>query len=151
MKKLIPLLVILVIVGLPVGYAVHLVRNYLAIQKELSENEARQVVLRTDENSQVETGYIYAMRRDTQIRDKNLNLVWFIVVPSTNDHWSCSYQYGYSRFRVGDSVQIVRQKNADQTLDYTGYILGQFLQEKGKVTNAWILDLDELEAEDPGE
>jgi hypothetical protein len=74
-----------------------------------------------------------------------LNLVWFIVVPSENTRWSCSYQAGFPDFKVGDGVTIIHKKSAVDTVDYSGYVIGLHEKEKGKVTDVWALDLEDLE------
>jgi hypothetical protein len=92
-------------------------------------------------------GYIYSMRRDTPIHDDELNLVWFVVVPATNVHYSCSYEGGFPDFKTGDSVRVIHTKS-DEEGEY-GYIIGLHDTEKDKVSEVWNFDLDTAMIETP--
>jgi hypothetical protein len=92
-------------------------------------------------------GYIYSMRRENYIREGRLNLVWFVVIPTTNDHYTCSYEAGYSDFKTGDSVRLIHTTSEDEG-DY-GYIIGLYDKESGKAASVWNFNLDSAEFEDP--
>lgn len=117
----------------------------MKIQSELREKSSRVVRPSVDDESVSEIGYVYSMRRETYIREGRLNLVWFIAVPSKNTRWSCSYQAGFPDFKVGDGVRIIHKRSDVNAVDYSGYVIGLHDKERGKVTDVWALDLDELE------
>jgi hypothetical protein len=101
-------------------YAGYKIRNYVRIQKYLAEKSATVVNPKIGENDALDLAYIYSMRRDTAIHDDELNLVWFVVVPSTNVLYSCSYEAGFPEFKAGDSVRLIHTKSNGEG-DY-GYI-----------------------------
>jgi len=136
--------IVLVVIGLPCAYGIHLYRNYVQIQSELRDKSSRIVRPKVDDESVSEIGYIYDMRRETYIREGRLNLVWFIVVPSENTRWSCSYEAGFPDLKVGDGVTIIHKRTGVDSADY-GYVVGLHDKEQGKVTEVWVIDLDELE------
>ena len=121
-------------------YAGYKVRNHLKIQRYLDKKSAIVVHPKVGENDASDFGYIYSMRRDTPIHDDELNLVWFVVVPATNVHYTCSYEAGFPDFKTGDSVKLIHTKSDDEG-DY-GYIIGLHDKEQGKVTEVWNFDLD---------
>ncbi|MFZ0392262.1 MAG: hypothetical protein WBX09_09535 [Terracidiphilus sp.] len=145
MRKFFGWLVVILIVGLPVAYCVHLYDNYRKIQADLRRNSQRVVQPSVDDTSVSEIGYIFSIRRDTYIREGRLNLVWFIAVPETGSRYSCSYEAGFPDFKVGDGVRIIHKKDDVDNVDFTGYIIGLHEKEQGKTTEVWALDLDELE------
>jgi hypothetical protein len=121
-------------------YAGYKVRNHLKIQRYLDKKSAIVVHPKVGENDASDFGYIYSMRRDTPIHDDELNLVWFVVVPATNVHYTCSYEAGFPDFKTGDSVKLIHTKSDDEG-DY-GYIIGLHDKEQGQVTEVWNFDLD---------
>jgi hypothetical protein len=121
-------------------YAGYKVRNHLKIQRYLDKKSAIVVHPKVGENDASDFGDIYSMRRDTPIHDDELNLVWFVVVPATNVHYTCSYEAGFPDFKTGDSVKLIHTKSDDEG-DY-GYIIGLHDKEQGKVTEVWNFDLD---------
>jgi hypothetical protein len=133
-----------IVVIVPCAYGLHLVGNYLKIQRELAANERRIILPHAADSDTVEDGYIYTMRRDLFIREGRLNLVWFIVVPSANKRYSCSYDAGFSEFKQGDVVHLIHDKDHPDEGNY-GYIVGGDDRTKGKVTQAWVNDEDEME------
>jgi hypothetical protein len=141
MQKLGGWLVILLVVSLPVWYGVHLILNYVHIESQLKKSEARIIHPRIDDDAKSEIGYIYAMRNETQIRDNRLNLVWFVVVPATNVHYSGVYDSGYGDWKVGDSIHLIHNKD-DSEADY-GYLVGMHDQKQGKSTFVWIINSDD--------
>lgn len=145
MPKLLGWLVVILIVCLPCAYGVHLYGNYRKIQAELHRNSQRVVQPSVDDKSVSEIGYIFSTRRDTYIREGRLNLVWFIAVPATGSRYSCSYEYGYPDFKIGDGVRLIHKKEDIDNVDFTGYIIGLHEREQGKTTEVWALDLDDLE------
>jgi hypothetical protein len=110
-----PLLFIaaLVIVGLAAAYGFHLYRNYGIILAELNAKSAKTVRPFVDEESVSEIGYVYDVRRETQLKEGRLNLVWFVAIPSQDTRWSCSYEAGFADFKIGDGVTIVHKKDDD--------------------------------------
>jgi hypothetical protein len=135
----------ILLTSLACGYGIHLYKNYVKIQSELREKASWLVRPRLDDESVSEVGYVYDMRRETYIRESRLNLVWFIVVPSENTRWSCSYEAGFPDFKVGDGVTIIHKKTEIDPDDYTGYVIGLHDKEQGKATRVWALDEDQLE------
>jgi hypothetical protein len=102
------------------------------------------VVLRpvVDEHDATDIAYIYDMRREESFTKEALNLVWFIVVPATNIHYSCSYQDGFSDFKVGDGVRLIHTKSDEDGAD--GFIIGLHGPERGKVTSIWNFNMDNI-------
>lgn len=132
---------LLIGVGLCVAsmYAGYSYRNHLKIQRYLDQESAIVVHPKILEGDASDAGYIYSMRRDTPIHDDELNLVWFVVVPSTNAHYSCSYEGGFPGFQVGDSVTLIHTTR-DEADD--GYIVGLHDHERGKATMVWNFNMD---------
>jgi len=81
------------------------------------------------------------MRNETHIREGRLNLVWYVVVPDTNVHYSGVYDSGYADWKNGDSVWIIHNKDDDEA-DY-GYLVGMHEPKQGKATLVWILNSDD--------
>ena len=126
-------------------YVAHLYKNYSKIENELREKSSRIINPNVDDESVSEIGYIFSMRREKNIGEGRLNLVWFVVVPSKNTRWSCSFQSGFSDFRTGDSVTIIHKKSDVDNLDYSGYLIGLHGKDRGRATDVWAIDLEELE------
>jgi hypothetical protein len=147
MEKLGLWLVIIPVVSVPILYAGHLVANYERIQKNLERKSSLVVHPSVTDGNASDLGYIYSMRRETHVRDGELNLVWFVVVPATNVHYSCPYEAGYSDFKIGDSVRLIHTKS-DEESDL-GYILGLYDNERGQVASVWDFDLDASEIYGP--
>jgi hypothetical protein len=135
-----PRLLIGFVVCAALTYAGYVVRNHLKIQRYLDKKSAIVVHPKVGETDVSELGYIYSMRRDNPIHDDELNLVWFVVVPATNVHYSCSYEAGFPDFKTGDSVRLIHTKSDDEG-DY-GYIIGLHDKEQGRVTEVWNFNLD---------
>lgn len=131
----------------PVFYLLHLWSNYENIQRDLKHKSSIVVRPVVRDGSARDIGYIYSMRRETNVREGNLNLVWFVIVPATNVRYSCSYEDGYSEFRKGDSVAIIHTKS-DEEGDY-GFIVGLHDNEVGKVASVWNFDLITAEMDMP--
>jgi hypothetical protein len=150
MQKFIGWLILIAVIGLPTAYGIHLWRNYAKIDQELRANTARVIHPKVDDDDVSEIGYVYQMRREWHIRDGELNLVWFVVVPATNVHYSCVYTSGYPDFKTGDSVRIIHNKDEDES-DY-GYLVGMHDNRQGKTTLVWTINSDdaamELDEED---
>jgi len=127
-------------------YAGYKVRNHLRIQRYLNRQSAIVVHPKIGDTDASDFGYIYSMRRDTPIHDDELNLVWFVVVPATNVHYSCSYHAGFPDFRTGDSVRLIHTTSEDEG-DY-GYIVGLHDAEHGKVTEVWNFNSDNADFDD---
>jgi hypothetical protein len=140
MRKVGKWIVAVVIVCVPVIYCGHLFANYMAIENDLEKKSARTLHPSVDEGNATDLAYIYNMRREMHIREGKLILVWFIVVPATNVHYSCSYESGFSDFKVGDSVKLIHTTSEDEG-DY-GYIVGLHEKEQGKVTAIWNFNMD---------
>jgi hypothetical protein len=132
--------------GAPVGYGVHLIMNYNKIERELHKNEARVTQPRVNDDAKAEIGYIYQMRNETQIREGRLNLVWFVVVPATNVHYSAVYDSGYADWKMGDSIRLIHNKNDDES-DY-GYLVGMHDKKLGKATFVWTINSDDSAMDD---
>jgi hypothetical protein len=140
-------LVAIAIVCLTLLYVAHLIGNYIGIRKDLERKSAIVVHPRVGDNEASDFGYIYSMRREKLIREGRLNLGWVVVVPATNDHYSCSYEAGYSDFKTGDSVRLIHTTSEDEG-DY-GYIIGLYDKESGKAASVWNFNLNSAEFYDP--
>lgn len=147
MRKAATYLVLAAVVSTPLLYLGHLYANYRKIQTELARKSATIVRPSVRNGDASDLGYIYSMRRETRIREGRLNLVWFVVVPATNVHYSCPYEEGYSGFRTGDSVRLVHTKKEEEG-DY-GYIVGLHANEQGKAALVWNFNLDAAEDNEP--
>jgi hypothetical protein len=137
------------VIGGGLYYGIHLLRNYLQIKSDFKENSARIVHPSVGENQASDIGYIYSMRRETMIREGRLNLVWFVVIPATNVHYSCPYEYGYPDFKTGDSVRLIHTTSEED--GDNGFIVGLHENERDKVASVWNFDLDTAEFDDPGD
>ena len=140
MQEARPWLLIGLVVCIAMAYGGYRLRNHLKIQWELERRSAIIVRPKVGDGDTSDFGYIYSMRRDTPVHDDELNLVWFVVVPTTNVHYSCSYEAGFPDFKTGDSVRLIHTKS-DEDAD-EGYIIGLHDNEQGKVTEVWNFDLD---------
>lgn len=147
MQRLRLWLLAIAIVCLPLVYIAHLVGNYLGIRRDLERKSAIVVHPRVGDNEASDIGYIYSMRRENHIREGRLNLVWFVVIPATNVHYSCPYEEGFSDFKTGDSVRLIHTTSEEEG-DY-GYIIGLYDKESGKAASVWNFDLDSAEFDDP--
>jgi hypothetical protein len=148
MRRIVGWLVLLFMFGLPIWYVAHLIRNYVKIERELHHNEAYVVHPKVTDTDKAEIGYIYELRNETEIREGRLNLVWFVVVPATNVHYSGIYDSGYTGWKKGDSIQIIHNKDDDEA-DY-GFLVGLHEPKQGKATFVWIINSDnEKEDYDP--
>jgi hypothetical protein len=140
MQKHKGLIVVLLVIAL--GHGLHLLLNYEKIQRTLRENSAHVIHPKVDDDAKAEIGYIYQMRDENFIREGKLNLVWFVVVPATNVHYSCSYDSGFPDFKIGDGVRIIHNKD-DSESDY-GYLVGLHEKKQGKATLVWTINSDDL-------
>jgi hypothetical protein len=147
MQKVGAWLVIGMVLCIPLLYLGHLYANYEKIQADLQRKSAIAVQPTVGAGDASEIGYIYSMRRETYIREGRLNLVWFVVVPATNIHYSCSYEAGFPDFKTGDSVGIIHT-NSDEEGHY-GYIIGLHDNKQGKVASVWNFNLDTAELDLP--
>ncbi len=134
-----------VVIGLLSSYVIHLWNNYSKIGNDLRQKSAQSIYPTVDQESVSETGYIYEMRREKNIGEGTLNLVWFVVVPLRNTRWSCSYQAGFSDFKVGDSVRIIHKKSNIDTVDFSGYLIGLHEKNRARATDVWAIGLEDLE------
>jgi hypothetical protein len=145
MKKWSPLVIAVVVLFAGVGYLIHLYLNYSDIKATLKSRAAVTVHASVDSESVSEVGYIYEMRDETYIRRGRFNLVWFVVVPSTNRKYSCLYEAGHQGFAVGDSVRIIRKRRElEDMIDFTGYIVGLHNERPDKTAMVSVNDLEDL-------
>ncbi|MGA8086705.1 MAG: hypothetical protein WCA10_05315 [Terracidiphilus sp.] len=147
MKKLGAWVLTCLVVCAPLIYVGHLLSNYVKIRKDLQRKSAIVVHPTVGENEALDLGYIYSMRRDSLLREGRLNLVWFVVVPATNVHYSCPYEEGYSDFKTGDSVRLIHTTSEDG--GDNGYIVGLHDNERDKVASVWNFNLDTVEPDMP--
>jgi hypothetical protein len=129
-------------------YVIHVGLNYRKIEKKLESDSAVVVHPVMGEHDVAEIGYIYEMRREHLLTEGRLNLVWFVVVPSTNVHYSCSYEEGFADFETGDGVRLIH-RGADDDPDGADYgdIVGLHGREQGKTAMVWVIDADRAELE----
>jgi hypothetical protein len=137
-RAFIPLLVIVA------GYGLYMLIRYVKVETDLNRRSAIIVHPRKDEGSVLEIGYIYSMRDEIFLRDDNrINLVWFVRVPATGKRYSCSFDRGFSEFRTGDDVVIVRP--SDLSEGGYGYVTGLHEKVTGKSVLVWVIDEDDLD------
>lgn len=137
------IIVLAVIVG--AGYGGHILYRYTKIRADSAKRAAVVARPKEDEDSVSEIGYIYQMRDEVFLRDENrVNLVWFIKVPATGARYSCSYEEGFSDFRTGTDVKIIRPKDLASEAGY-GYIVGLHEKLSGKAALVWVIDEEKLE------
>jgi hypothetical protein len=136
--------IVCLVLCIPLLYGGHLLANYQGIQKGVAQKSAKTLIPSVDDGDASDIGYIYNMRRETRIREGKLILVWFVVIPATNVHYSCSYDSGFSDFKIGDSVRLIHTKSEDAG-DY-GYMIGLHDKEQGKVTSIWNFNMDAEDA-----
>jgi hypothetical protein len=140
------IILVLVVGG---GYGGHMLYRYMKIREDSAKRAAQIVQPRLDDDDAGEVGYIYSMRNELFLRDDDrVNLVWFIKVPVTGARYSCSYERGFSDFRKGDDVTIIRPRNVEGEADY-GYVVGLHDNLRGKVALVWVIDEEQLEMEIP--
>lgn len=145
MKKWCPLLIAVLVLIAGAGYLIHLYLNYSEIQATLKLRAAVPVHAAVDSESVSEVGYIYGMRDETYIREGRFNLVWFVVVPSTNRKYSCPYDAGYQEFKVGEGVAIIHKRRELETSgNFTGYIVGLHGEKREKAAAVSVSDLEDL-------
>jgi hypothetical protein len=140
MRKIGSWAIVCLVMCVPLLYGGHLLANYQGTQKDLAQKSTRTIHPSVDDDDASDLGYIYNVRREIYIREGKLVLVWFVVVPATNVHYSCSYDAGFSDFKTGDSVRLIYTKSEDAG-DY-GYIVGLHDKEQGKVTSIWNFNMD---------
>ena len=137
------IIIVALIVG--AGYGSHILYRYMKIRADSAERAAVVVRPKAEDDDVSEIGYIYEMRDEVFLRDENrVNLVWFIKVPATGGRYSCSYERGFSEFRKGDDVRIIRPKDLASEADF-GYVVGLHEKLSGKVALVWVVDEEELE------
>jgi hypothetical protein len=130
------------------GYGGHMLYRYMKIRADAAKRAAVVVRPKVDEEDIAEVGYVYQMRDEVFLREENqVNLVWFIKVPSTGSKFSCSYHGGFPDFKQGDDVRIIRPK--DQSEAGYGYIVGLHDKLTGKAAEVWVNDEDQLEMDMP--
>jgi hypothetical protein len=136
-----------------VGYAGYLGYHYRKIRLDLEKNAAINVVPSVAGDEVSEAGYIFSMRRETNLQRGDWNLVWFIVVPSTNMRYSVPYWYGYQDFKTGQVVNLIHVKDGidPDKSSSREYIVGLYDKAKGKCAQVGIADLEELMMEDTSE
>jgi hypothetical protein len=136
-----------------VGYTGYLGYNYRTIRLDLEKKAAVKVVPNVADDEVSEAGYIFSMRRETNLRRGDWNLVWFIVVPSTNMRYSVPYWYGYQDFKTGQVVNLIHVKDGidPDKSSSREYIVGLYEKEKGKSAQVGVVDLEELMMEDTSE
>jgi hypothetical protein len=137
-------IIVLALVGVA-SYGLYMLYRYIQVERDLSKRSEAVVEARVDDNSVSEIGYIYAMRDELFLRDDNtINLVWFVKVPATGERYSCVWDGGFSRFKTGDDVQLIRPRDVSEEAGY-GYVTGLHDQLRGKSSSVWVNDEESLE------
>lgn len=127
------------------GYGLYMLYRYLQVESDLSERSASIVQPKVDDDSVSEIGYIYQMRNELFPKDDNkINLVWFVKIPATGERYSCSWERGFSEFKTGDDVQLIRPKGLITEAGF-GYIVGLHDERRGKASLVWVIDEETLE------
>jgi hypothetical protein len=124
------------------GYGFHLWRNYQKIEARLYKDEALRVRPFHDDQTVEEIGQVFYVGRDLRLREGRLNLIWGVRI--NKKRWSCEYEGGFSQWREGDAVHLIRQKDADDESDYTAYVVGLSGNNAGVVSLVNALDDDDL-------
>ncbi len=138
-----PIIVLAVLAG--AVYGVYVLYRYIQVERDLSKRSTTVVQAGLDDDSISEIGYIYAMRNDLFLKDDNtINLVWFVKIPATGQQYSCSWQRGFSEFRTGDDVKLIRPRNVSAEAGY-GYVVGLHETRANKVSSVWVIDVESLE------
>ena len=142
---------VIVALALIVGavYGGHMLYRYVKIRADSAKRAAAVVRPRQGDDDVAEIGYIYSMRDEVFLRDENqVNLIWFIKVPSTGARYSCSYERGFPDFRKGDDVRIIHPNNVEDEAGY-GYVVGLHEKLTGKAAFVWVIDEEQLEMSMP--
>lgn len=127
------------------GYGIYMLYRYVKVESDLSKRSASVVQPKVDEDSVAEIGYIYQMRDELFLKDDNkINLVWFVKIPATGERYSCSWELGFSEFRTGDDVRLIRPKDLTTEAGY-GYIVGLHDRRAGMASLVWVIDEESLE------
>lgn len=121
-------------------YGAYMLYRYIKVETDLKRRSAVTIHAEVDNQSVEEFGYIYSKRDELFLKDDNTeNLVWFIDVPQTGARYSCSFEEGFSKFKVGDNVRLIRPKDTDDEAGY-GYVVGLYYKETGKAAAVWVID-----------
>ncbi len=145
-RRLVRIVVVSLIVVAVGVYGFHLYRNYQKIEARLRLDEDLHSKPFDDDQTASEVGYVYYMNRDLRLREGRLVLVWGVKIADGTD-WSCEYEGGFSQFREGDVVRLVRHKNAEDEGDYTAYLVGIRGGNVGTVSQVQAIDANELAGE----
>lgn len=138
-----PIIVIAITVG--AGYGAYMLHLYIQVERDLRTRSASVVQTPVTSNTVSEIGYIYSMRDELFLHDDNtINLVWFIKVPASGERYSCSWERGFSGFKTGDDVLLIRPKTLTPDSDY-GYVVGLHDQLEDKVSLVSLADEESLE------
>jgi hypothetical protein len=117
------------------------------LEDDLNRRSSSVVHAVMDDDSVSEIGYIYSMRDELFLNgDNTINLVWFIKVPATGERFSCSWERGFSGFKKGDDVRLIRAKDVMSESGY-GYVIGLHDKLEGKTSLVNVNDEESLELE----
>jgi hypothetical protein len=128
-------------------YCIHLTANYIKMERDFDARSKVVVDATLPNGGTAERGYIYDQRRYDNLRDSEVKLIWFVVVPQTNKHYSCSYVEGAAVFHIGQSVLFFHENSGNEGAD--GFIIGVFGNQKGKAIKVWQFDMDSAELDLP--
>jgi hypothetical protein len=138
-----PIIVLAIFAG--AGYGLYILYRYIEVERDLGKRSASIVQPKVDEDSVSEIGYIYSMRDELFLKEDNtINLVWFIKIPATGERYSCSWERGFSEFRTGDDVRLIRPRDVSMEAG-DGYIVGLHDRRTGKASLVWVIDVESLE------
>ena len=144
-KKYNPIVLLVIVVA--AGYGAYMLYRYIQVASDLSKRSESIVRPEIGENDVSEIGYIYQMRNELFLKDDNtINLVWFVKIPATGEIYSCSWERGFSQFKTGDDVRLIRPKDLIKDGAGYGYIIGLHWELSGKTSLVWVVDneYDEL-------
>jgi hypothetical protein len=98
-----------------------------------------------DSDSVEEVGYIYEVKVQNRLWERERSIYWFVRVPATNKRYSCSWESGYPGFAREDAVKIIHKKPEIDDGDYSGFIVGLHGSKSGKSAAVWALDIEDIE------
>jgi len=131
-----------VLLALPCTYALFLLFNYASIEFDLWRRGRVEVRPMADSRSLAEDGLVVAVRRERKLREKQFSLEWLVIVPSTGEGFSCTYQEGFAGFEKGDTVTFVHTPVELENPDAPAYLIGHNHQKENKVVRVEPIELD---------
>lgn len=133
-----------VVVGLACAWPAFLAYNFATIEFGFWRREAVTVRPIGGNQSVAEDAVILAVRRARDVRQRQFSLEWLVVIPSTGEGYSCSYEEGFAGFEKGDTVRFVHTPIEMEVPDAPAYLIGH----NQKVARVEPAELDNAGATD---